>query len=372
LISTAGIEAVYKGPQGTSRVLIVDDEEVVCLVLQEALSDDFALAVVKSGEEAVPFIVSNPPDILIVDKNLPGMSGLDLLKQAKELHPETEVIIITGYASLESSIEAMRLGAYDYVLKPFDNIGIVIEKVRRAGEKYELTIERRQLMEQVLASNHELMAAQERLTRAYLQTLTSMITALEARDSYTRGHSDRVASYTELIAKKMGLGGETLVNLVDGARLHDLGKMGIREDILNKKGKLTKEEYEHIQAHPDIGAEIIGQMDAYKHLVPMIRHHHERFDGSGYPSGLKGEQIPIEARIISVADTFDAMTSTRSYRSARTTGEAIRIIREVAGTQLDPAPVGAFLMAQANLGDLMGQVENEENNQDTDGKAKLG
>ncbi|MBW1808631.1 MAG: response regulator [Deltaproteobacteria bacterium] len=339
----------YIGPAGTSRVLIVDDEDVVCLVLKETLAEDFALAVVNSAEEAVPYLVNNPPDVMVVDKNLPGMSGIQLLKQVKQLNPETEVIVITGYASLESSIEALREGAYDYLVKPFDDLIIVNEKVIKAAEKHELTSERRQLMEQILASNSELRQAHEQLSNAYLQTLTSMITALEARDAYTRGHSDRVAEYSELIARQLGIGGDHLRNLVDGARLHDVGKIGIREQVLNKTGKLTDEEYEHIKTHPSIGAEIIGQMEAYAHLVPMIKHHHERFDGRGYPDGSAGDEIPFDARIIAVADTFDAMTSERSYRKPRPYGDAIRIIREVSGSQLDPTAVGAFLIAQSKV-----------------------
>lgn len=340
----------YSGPAGTSRVLIVDDEEVVRLVLGEALSDSFCLAQVKSAEEAVPYLTRKPPNILLVDKNLPGMSGIDLLKQAKALDPEIEIIIITGYASLESAIEAMRLGAYDYLLKPFEDLAIVEEKVRLAGEKNELSVERRKLMDQVLASNKELQLAQQQLKKAYLQTLTGMITALEARDAYTRGHSDRVADFSEQIGREMGLRGEELTDLVDAARLHDIGKIGIREDVLNKEGKLTDAEYEHIKTHPVIGADIVERMEAYVHLVPFIRHHHERYDGRGYPGGLQNDDIPMQARIIAVADTYDAMTSVRPYRNPRSTSEALRIIREVAGTQLDPTVVGAFLMAQAKLG----------------------
>jgi HD-GYP domain-containing protein (c-di-GMP phosphodiesterase class II) len=155
-----------------------------------------------------------------------------------------------------------------------------------------------------------------------------------------------------MIAKELGMEGEVFQNLLDGALLHDLGKIGIREDVLNKVGKLTDDEYKHIQTHPDIGADIIGKMEAYRHLIPLVKHHHERFDGKGYPSGLAGEAIPIEARIIAVADTFDAMTSERPYREPRTHGEALRIMREVAGSQLDPRLVGVFLMLQGRLHDL--------------------
>lgn len=346
---STGARASYQGPAGTNRILIVDDEEVMLMLLRDVLGGEFCLVAVQTAEQAVPYLVHDPPDVVVVDKNLPGGSGLDLLKQAKALHPEVEVILITGYASLESAVEALRLGAYDYLIKPFDDIAIVLEKVRLAAEKKELSSERRQLMDQVMAANEELRAAQQRLQQGYLQTLTSMITALEARDAYTRGHSDRVAEFSAKIGKEMGLQGERYRNLVDGARLHDIGKIGIREEILNKSGRLTKEEFEHIQQHPDIGARILGEMEAYRHLVPMLRHHHERFDGKGYPDGLAGEDIPLEARIIAVADTFDAMTSKRPYREPRTTGEAIGIIREVAGSQLDPTAVGAFLMLQARL-----------------------
>jgi response regulator RpfG family c-di-GMP phosphodiesterase len=340
---------MYKGIAGTNRVLVVDDEEIIQIVLQNVLSEEYSLAVVASGEEALGLLNRETPDVVLVDKNLPGMSGIDLLRRIKEEHAETEVIVITGYASLESAIEAMRFGAYDYLLKPFEDIGLVVEKVRRAAQKREMAAERRHLMDQILASNQELMAAQDRLQRSYLQTLTVMITALEARDAYTRGHSDRVAAYTEAIGRELGLSPAVMTNLVDGARLHDLGKIGIREEVLNKTGKLTDEEYEHIKTHPGIGAEIVGKMEAYQHLVPMIRFHHERIDGKGYPDGLAQDRIPMEARIIAVADTFDAMTSQRPYRAPRPLSDALRIVREVAGTQLDPKMVGAFLATQARL-----------------------
>jgi response regulator RpfG family c-di-GMP phosphodiesterase len=339
----------YKGPEGSYKVLVVDDEEVIRLLVHDALVNDFCIAMVESAEEAVPYLVHQPPDVLLVDKNLPGMSGIDLLRQAKALQPECEVMVITGYASLESSIEALRLGAYDYLLKPFDDVEIVVEKVRRAGEKKDMARERRELNEQVMAANKQLRSAHERLKKSYIQTLSSMITALEARDSYTRGHSDRVADYTAMIGKAMGITGESFNNLVDGARLHDLGKIGIRETVLHKTCALTDEEYAHIKTHPSIGADIIGKMEAYRHLVPMVRHHHERFDGKGYPDGLSGKAIPLQARIIAVADSFDAMTSERPYRKTRTPNEALKEIREVAGTQLDPMVVKTFLGIQAQL-----------------------
>ena len=344
-----GMTDPYKGPEGTYKVLVVDDEEVIRLLIHDALVEDFAIAMVESAEDAAPYLVHHPPDVLLVDKNLPGMSGIDLLRQSKALQPECEVMVITGYASLESSIEALRLGAYDYLLKPFDDVEIVVEKVRRAGEKRNMSRERRELNEQVMAANQELRAAQERLKKSYIQTLSSMITALEARDAYTRGHSDRVAEYTAMIGKAMGITGESFKNLVDGARLHDLGKIGIRETVLHKTSALTDEEYAHIKTHPAIGADIIGKMEAYRHLVPMVRHHHERFDGRGYPDGISGKDIPLQARIIAVADSFDAMTSERPYRKTRTPNEALKEIREVAGTQLDPMVVKTFLGIQAQL-----------------------
>jgi putative two-component system response regulator len=351
-----GMVDAYKGPAETYNVLVVDDEEVIRLLIHDALVDDFAIAMVESAEDAVPYLVHHPPDVLLVDKNLPGMSGIDLLRQAKALQPECEVIVITGYASLESSIEALRLGAYDYLIKPFDDVEIVVEKVRRAGEKKDMARERRELNEQILAANRELRSAHDRLKKSYIQTLSSMITALEARDAYTRGHSDRVAEYTAMIGRAMGITGESFNNLVDGARLHDLGKIGIREIVLHKSSALTEEEYAHIKTHPGIGADIIGKMEAYRHLVPMIRHHHERFDGRGYPDGLAGKDIPLQARIIAVADAFDAMTSERPYRKTRSPNEALGEIREVAGTQLDPMVVKSFLGIQAQLDSVLAKI----------------
>lgn len=335
----------YSGTPGSARVLIVDDEEVLRQMLHEVLSSEYALAASETAEQALDFIHQYSADVVLVDKNLPGLTGLDLLKQIKSQSPDIEVIVITGYASLESALEALRLGAYDYLLKPFDDISIVSEKVHRAIEKRELAKERRGLLEQLLLSNEELRSTQNFMRRSYLETLTSMITALEARDAYTRGHSDRVAEFSVAIGREMKLGPDRMERLRDGARLHDLGKIGVREQILNKAGRLTEEEFDHIKEHPVIGAQIIGKMENYRQLLPMIRNHHERWDGKGYPDGLSGDEIPLEARIVAVADCYDAMTSKRPYRTPSEFDSAINILKEVSGSQLDPAVVGAFLIA---------------------------
>ncbi len=330
---------------GTPRVLIIDDEDVICRMLESLLAGDYTLASVGSAEAASELLASEPADVVLVDKNLPGRSGLDLLRDLKRDAPDTEVIVITGYASLQSAVEALRLGAYDYLVKPFDDISIVAQKVQRAVEKKELAQEHRQLMSQLLASNQELRSAHERLRRGYMESLTSIVAALEARDAYTRGHSERVALYAVRIGEEMGLSPERLTHLRDGGRVHDVGKIGIREDILNKTGRLSDEEYAHIQLHPGIGADILQGVEAFRHLLPMVLSHHERWDGNGYPQGLRADDIALEARITAVADCFDAMTSSRPYREPRTVDQALGIIREVAGSQLDPQAVGAFLMA---------------------------
>ncbi len=339
----------YAGRSGGVRVLIVDDEEVIRILFHDVLKAEFQVALADCGARVQPYLDHNPPDVMVVDKNLPDRSGLELLKAAKALQSDIEVIVITGYASLESALEALRSGAFDYLPKPFDEIELVVEKIRHAGQKNRMMRERRQLLDTVVQTNHQLRVAHERLRKGNLQALTSMITALEARDSYTRGHSDRVAEYSLMVGRELRLPGDRLINLVDGARLHDVGKIGIREEVLHKIKELSEEEYEHIKTHPLIGADIIGKMESYQQVVPFVRHHHERFDGLGYPDGLRGEAIPLEARIIAVADTFDAMISSRAYRQPFPYNEAVRIIRELAATQLDPEVVRAFLACQNRL-----------------------
>jgi putative nucleotidyltransferase with HDIG domain len=346
LLADASSSQTFDGPLGTARVLVVDDEEVIRTVLQAALQDDFRLAFAESAEQALRFMERTGADVLLVDKNLPGRSGLELLRQVKQRWTESEVIVMTGYASLESAIEALRLGAYDYLMKPFDDLALVIEKVRRAAEKRELQLERRQLIDQLLASNQELIQAQERLRLGYFETLAGMAAALEARDAYTQGHSERVATFSVVLARELGMREEQVAAIRDAALLHDVGKIGIREDILNKPGRLTPQEFAHIQTHPEVGASILGKMEAVRHLVPAVLHHHERFDGKGYPHGLAGSSIPLEARIMSVADCFDAMTSKRPYRDGLPFEEAVETIRQCSGTQLDPTVVGAFLISR--------------------------
>ena len=343
-------ELTYAGKEGGTRVLVVDDEEVIRILFREALGDEFQVACSDSTEQALPFLECNPPDVLVVDKNLPDRSGLELLKIAKTMRSDVEVIVITAYASLNSSLEALRSGAFDYLPKPFENLELVVEKIRRAGQKNRMMRERRQLLEKVVQTNQELRVVHERLRKGYLQTLTSMITALEARDAYTRGHSDRVAEYSLMIGRELNLSGERLSNLIDGARLHDVGKIGIREEVLHKIDALSEEEYAHIKTHPQIGADIIGKMESYLQVVPFVRHHHERFDGLGYPDGLRGEDIPLEARIIAVADSFDAMISSRAYRRPFSYTEALKVVHDLASTQLDPEVVKAFLACQRRLG----------------------
>lgn len=333
----------YLGPSDAARVLIVDDDYTIQHLLSLVLRNDFRVAEVGSGEEAIAFLSQASVDVVLVDKNLPGMSGLDLLRHIKKCDAEIEVIVITGYASLESALEALRLGAYDYLQKPFDDISIVKGKVTLAAEKRYLQEERKKLIDQIKTSNVELRSANEQLQTRHFETLTSMITALEARDLYTKGHSERVAKLAKRIAQKMGFGADQISYIREGALLHDLGKIGIRESILNGRGELTTEEFRHIQTHPLIGSSIIGKMESYKHLIPMIRHHHERWDGSGYPDGLVGDQAPIGARIIAVADSFDAMTSERTYRKPLSFRDALKTVLRLSGTLLDPQVVKAFI-----------------------------
>ncbi|MBW2702909.1 MAG: response regulator [Deltaproteobacteria bacterium] len=340
----------YEGVAGTARILVVDDEDSILEVLTELLANQFQVLTASDVSGAIECLDELGADVVLTDKNLPGPSGLLLLAHVKKHFEDTEVVMMTGYASLESAIEAMRLGAYDYLLKPFDDVALVSDKIRRAVEKGELSKDRRKLMEQVLVANAELRLAHEQLRKAYLETVAGMIKALEARDAYTRGHSERVASYAVLIASAMGIQGKDLDEIREGAILHDLGKIGVREDVLNKKGRLTDEEFAHIKTHPLIGAEIVGMIEAYRHLLPMVRHHHERIDGRGYPDGLRGDEIQLSARIIAVADCFDAMTSKRPYRDPMPIEKAKKEIQDSAGTQLDARVVGAFLMASMQPG----------------------
>ena len=325
------------------QCLIVDDEPRLRQVLSHLMRNDgFTCLEAENGEQAVAILERQPVMLVLSDLRMPRLDGLALLRQIRGRWPDTAVVMITAVADVEVAVSCLAVGAMDYLTKPF-HLEEVRARVAQALEKRRLVLENRGYQE----SLQDKVAAQgRRLEELFLASVQSLAEALEVKDPNTRGHSVRVSHYSAVIAKEMGLGGELLRRVELGGHVHDIGKIGVREDVLNKPGKLTHEEYRHVMTHPMVGwkilAPLLGEMPE---ALNIVRSHHERFDGRGIPDGLAGTEIPLEARIAAAADSFDAMTSDRPYRPGLSMDEALAEIARCSGTQFDPRVVDAILEA---------------------------
>ena len=324
--------------------LIVDDEPRLRQVLVHLMrSDGFACLEAGNGEEALAHLERQPVTLVMSDLRMPKMDGLEMLRRVRGRWPDTAVVMITAVADVEVAVSCLAIGAMDYLTKPF-HLEEVRARVAQALEKRRLVIENRGYHE----SLQEKVAVQaRRLEELFLASVQSLAEALEVKDPYTRGHSIRVSHYSMVIARELGLEGELLRQIELGGHVHDIGKIGVREDVLNKPGKLTDAEYEHIMTHPVVGwrilAPLLGETPA---ALNIVRSHHERYDGRGVPDRLAGDLIPLEARIAAVADSFDAMTSDRPYRPDGMTLEAsVSELVRCSGTQFDPSVVAAMVAA---------------------------
>ncbi len=323
--------------------LIVDDEAPLRAVLRRILEQQgFRCRDAASGAEAVALLEELPAALVLTDYHMPEMDGVTLLKTVRERWPETAVVMVTGVSDVDLAVQCLANGAMDYVTKPFR-----VDEIRgRVGQ----ALEKRQLLLENTAYREHLEARVQQQARAYedlfLASLQSLADALEVKDPYTWGHSVRVGQYSTAIARELGLDAERLAQLELGSRLHDIGKIGVREAVLNKDGALTPEEYRHIMEHPVIGWRLLSPLlrDA-PHALAVVRSHHERVDGRGAPDGLAGDAIPLEARIAAVADSFDAMTSGRPYRAGMAVEEAMAELYRCIGTQFDAQCVAAFARA---------------------------
>jgi response regulator RpfG family c-di-GMP phosphodiesterase len=323
-------------------ILVVDDEEEIREILTETLEHlGFEYLTACDGDEAIACLEQHHEiiDIVICDLKMPKVSGDQVVIYGNKNFPLIPIIILTGFAQLDMALDHMRLGAFDYMTKPF--------RVKELQFLLKRASEMRQLQEDKIAYQNTLEERVAKATQALhnqvVQTVSSFILAIEAKDRYTQGHSKRVAGYSTLMAKKLGLTQEEQSNLLYAAQLHDIGKIVISEQLLNKQGKLNMVEYEVIKTHPRKGVKILEPLQFLGHLLPAVEFHHEWYDGSGYPDGLAQDEIPLPARIIAVCDTFDAMTSDRSYRKPLPLKVALQEIREGAGSQFDPHIVTAFI-----------------------------
>ncbi len=271
---------------------------------------------------------------------MPELDGIGLLREVRSRYPDTAVMLVTAVADVRTAVDCLAEGAMDYVTKPFQ-LEEVRARVRQALDKRRLILENRDYQERL----EERVAIQSRrLEQLFLASIQSLADALEVKDKYTHGHSLRVSRYSVLIARELDMSDESVAQVELGGRVHDIGKIGVRETVLNKAGPLTDEEYRHIMSHPEVGWRILKPLLAEQPMaLNIVRHHHERWDGRGLPDGLAGEGIPFEARIAAVADTFDAMTSERPYRPSAGVGATLDELLRCRGTQFDPKMVDAFV-----------------------------
>jgi len=326
--------------------LVVDDQPRLRSALSRFLQNiGYRCLEAESGPDAIHVLENEDVAVLISDIRMPGMDGLELLRVTRRRWPDLAVIMVTGVADVETAVDCLRVGAVDYVMKPYQ-LDELQARVAQAAEKRRLVLENRRYQSQLA----DLVRQQAvRIEELFLEGIQSIVHALEAKDPYTQGHSARVSAYSGAIARTMGLDDEQIQLIELGAELHDVGKIGVDDTILNKRGRLTPEEYATIMEHTVIGARILEPlMKNAPTALNVIRSHHERVDGRGLPDGLAGAAIPLEARIVAVADAFDAMTTGRSYRPGMAPADAFRELRTETDTQFDAASVEAFLAAHAD------------------------
>ncbi|HIA55515.1 MAG TPA: response regulator [Candidatus Melainabacteria bacterium] len=311
------------------KILLVDDEEANVRLLKRVLSDEYDTVEALSGQDGLNLLKEHDISLIITDQRMPGMTGVQLLKESLAIRPDAMRILLTGYTDVQALIDAINSGhVYKYVPKPWDRDELRVT-VRRAIETYELKQRNTQLVQ-------DLTGALSQLEEVSLGTIRALADALDAKCDYTSGHSLRVSQYALLIGKNMGLTPEELRDLELGGILHDIGKIGVPESILWKPAKLTPEETAIMAEHPVKSAQIIGDLPSLQKAKRFVMHHHEFMDGSGYPDKLVGDNIPLGARIILVADAYDAMTSDRPYRKAIGHERAIQELKKCAGRQFDP------------------------------------
>jgi putative two-component system response regulator len=329
------IEMAKKG----ERILIVDDEATIRRLIRHRLSrEGYQCREAGTAEQAREKLASNLTELIILDIRMPGKSGMELLPEIRARYPDTAVIMATAVADIDIAIQCMKGGAYDYIAKPF-NLDEMVLSVNRALEKRKLELEIREYQQHLEQKVEEQTGE---IRRVFLGAIEALVFALEAKDKYTAGHSRRVTEIAVAIGKELGLPPADIEDLRWGGLLHDVGKIAVDQLIQNKPTKLTPEEYEHIMIHAHVGAGIVKPVVNDK-VVKMIEHHHDHYDGKGLHQVAAGKAIPLGARVLAVADSFDAMTSDRPYRSALSVEKALDEIRRCAGTQFDPVVADVFL-----------------------------
>ena len=327
-----------------AQCLVVDDDpQVRDALVRVVQSQGLACLSADSGDAALAVLAEHGEvAMLISDIRMKGMDGMALLEEVRRRFPDTAVIMLSAVDDVQIAVDCLKKGALDYIAEPMA-LGEVQVRVAKALEKRELTLQNRYYQKHL---EQEVRRQRARIQELFLEGAQPLAHALEAKDAYTRGHSKRVREYAVRTAVMLGYTGEFLDDIRLGAELHDIGKIGTRESVLNKPGPLTPDEFRHITEHTVLGERILAPLARDRPVVLRIaRSHHERLDGTGFPDGLAGNAIPVEARIVAVVDAFDAMTTNRAYRESFEPGSAFDELRRCAGLQFEPAIVDAFCTA---------------------------
>ena len=331
----------------TVNILIADDEEMIRELINITLSKEgFICHQAASAEEGLDIVNSQKLDLALLDIMMPGRSGIELLKDIKKLTPDTTVLMITAMNDMDTALSCIHFGAEDYITKPF-NLDRVLLTVKNTLEKRRLALENQEyqtnLENKVREQTEMIRAVMGEINLAYEHTLAALIRALDAREKEVGSHSERVMAYANLLAEAAGIDGRGRSILAKGALLHDIGKIGISDNILLKPGKLDEAEWEIMRQHPAVGFQILSDIKYFSGAAELVLSHHERYDGTGYPNGLSGLSIPISARIFALVDTLDAMTSDRPYRKALSFDAVCAEVVKCSGGQFDPNLVHIFL-----------------------------
>ncbi len=362
--NTSYERAIMEAKVNAPNILIVDDEIGPRESLRMILKPNYNVYAVESGYAAIQMVQQVEMDVLTLDLKMPGMSGIDTLKEIRTIDPEVMAIIITGYGTLKSAIEAIRYGVFDYIPKPF-NVPEILSIIDKAIQRRKLNLRVKEVVgnclhqqlikDPVIDGEFPLQKESTGVAdskwdgislsdnQSCLEFAKVLAYTLEEKDPYTSGHSERVCYYSDFISKRLSLSPKDRSELQIASYLHDIGKIGISNRFINKKGTLTPTDWAIIKQHTKKSIELLIPLNLSTSILSYIQHHHERFDGTGYPDGLAGEQIPLGARIIAISDSYDSMTSDRPYRRPLSNGDAKNELMKNAGKQFDPTLVSLFL-----------------------------
>ena len=323
------------------HVLVVDDEEPVRKALSRLLQKKgWEVELAGSGAEALERIAEFRPQLMLLDIRMHGMTGIDVVPEALGVDPDLGILMLTAVSDATSAAICMQKGAFDYLTKPIE-VNDLESALQRALKRRDNSVQSkgisRWLKEEVTKRTEELQQEQEKLRMVAVATLEALINALEAKNAYFVGHSARIGAFSAMVASGMGMSEDEIEQVRIAGRLHDLGKIGIREDVLNKKGTLTEEEYAHVKKHVTMGADILAPLSYLGPVVDFVATHHEHWDGSGYPRGISGDDIPLGGRIICAGEVYDALTTNRPYQDKLDPEEALDRMRTLEGNVIDPS-----------------------------------